>query len=242
MKELPKPYPKLHMALIPSNSDPKLNSELAKYNVEVIVYDADNNHMVLWESIKNAQREIRTLPRKAPNMIESIPGLGRFIASCYSRLAIGKRAEPLLEIIAEGIISQLIFDSGAAGISRNMLVESLKRYITLSETDLDSLVRDATIGLIDKGLCSKEKELYRCSVDDNQYFNIAMESLIESVLNRLRVREGLDIGDRLKTAINTALNKIFLIRGWDLGAHFAGGGYPPILKLGTKFRFYLVRF
>ena len=89
------PYNKLHVALLPSDSDSKLISRLLKYNIETIIYDPSDNHKALWDAIKMAQKEIRTNPRVAPERFESIKGLGRFIASTYSRMKVRDAPEPL---------------------------------------------------------------------------------------------------------------------------------------------------
>ena len=62
-RTLPQPYPCLHLALIPFDCDPKLNSSLSALNIETLAYDPSNNHDFLWESVKIAQHEIRTEKR-----------------------------------------------------------------------------------------------------------------------------------------------------------------------------------
>ena len=221
---LPQPHTQLHLALLPSDCDPKLRGELAKYNVEVVEYNPKIDHEDLWESIKKAQRQIRTSSREAPDKVESLPGLGRFLASCYSRLKLGVKAEPLVEIVAEGIVAQVIVDSGLEGTTKSVLRQSLRKYFGLADSQLDHVVTKAVDGLIGKELCVQDQDILVCRPDDKlKKFDVAMDILVEGVDNRLKVREGVDADQQLRKAIVDIINRLFLTRGWDLGAHFAGG-------------------
>ena len=220
---LPQPYTQLHLALLPSDCDPKLRGELARYNIEVVEYDPETDHEDLWESIKEAQRQIRTSPREAPDKVESLPGLGRFLASCYSRLKLGVKAEPLVEIVAEGIVAQEIADSGLKGTAKSVLRQSLRKYFGLADSQLDHVVTKAVDGLIEKELCVQDQDVLVCRPDKLKEFDVAMDTLVEGVDNRLKVREGVDADQRLRKSIVDIMHRLFLTRGWDLGAHFAGG-------------------
>jgi hypothetical protein len=220
---LPQPYPQLHLALLPSDCDPRLRAQLATYNIEVVEYDPVNEHNSLWESIRAAQREIRTLSREAPDKVEPIPGLKRFLASCYARLKLGTRAEPLREIVVEGIAAQAIIDSGPQGTTRKALIQSLKKYLSLDDSQLARLVTQAVNGLMAQGLCTEEQESLTYQPDSQRAFDIALETLVESVTHRLKVREGVDADYQLRRSIAEILNRLLMTRGWDLGAHFAGG-------------------
>ena len=222
-KTLPPSSLKLHMALLPNDCQEKLRYELAKYNIEVIEYDSTREHEMLWESIKLAQREIRTLPRKAPDKIESLPGLSRFIASCYARIKIGTKSEPLREIVMEGIVAQTIVEAGSHGITKRDVVQSIKKYISLTDDQLEDLVTRSVNNLLDKKLCIEKEGNLECKNAGTQIFDSAMETLVKNVVNRLKVREGVDAEPTLRSSIAEVLNQILLTRGWDLGAHFAGG-------------------
>jgi hypothetical protein len=189
----------------------------------MLEYNPANNHECLWESIREAQREIRTLPRKAPYKVETIPGLGRFVASCYSRFKLRTKAEPLHEIVMEGIVAQAIIDSGLHGTTKQNLVQSLKNYLSLTENQLDYLVTRVVEGLITKGLCHQSDGNLLCQADSARAYDNTLEALVESVTNRLKVREGVDADETLRKSITEILNRLLLARGWDLGAHFAGG-------------------
>lgn len=220
---LPHPYLKLHLAALPNDCEDKLRYELARYNIETIEYDSKNNYEALWESIRAAQHEIRTVPRKAPDKVEPIKGLSKFLASCYSRLKLGSKAEPLREIVTEGIVTQIIADSGSKGVSKEALIRSVKNYISLTDSQLEDLIRRTTERLVIKKVCNQENDIFKCQEVDEKIFDIALEKLVDSTANRLKVREGVEFDQRMRVSIKVLLNKLFLLRGWDLGAHFAGG-------------------
>jgi hypothetical protein len=220
---LPHAYPQLHLALLPSDCDARLRAELARYNIEVIEYDPANGHEVLWESIWAAQREIRTLPREAPDKVEPIPGLKRFVASAYARLKLGRRVEPLREIVIEGIVAQEIIDEGSQGTTRADLVRSLKHYLSLNDTQLANLVQKAVDGLLIQGLCTEDRGYIVARMNSQQDYDVVLECLVEGAAQRLKTREGVDPDERLRGSIAQVIERLLLVRGWDLGAHFAGG-------------------
>ena len=222
-KTLPHPYVKLHVALLPNDGDTRLHHELAKYNIEIIEYDSSDNHESLWGAIKSAQREIRTLSRIPPNKLEPVAGLTRFVASCYSRLKMGNKTEPLRDIVIEGIIAQSIIDSGPQGTSENALIQSVKKYISLSDYQMKELVRRAIGGLLTKGLCTKQEEVFKCQQTGQDVFDTTLGTLVNSIINKLKVREGVEVDQDLRASIEEIVNRLLLTRGWDMGAHFAGG-------------------
>ena len=220
---LPRPYPRLHLALLPSDGDSRLRLKLKKVNIDIIEYDPDNEHEALWEAIRTAQREIRTAPREAPDKIEPIPGLTRLIATTYSRLKLGKQAEPLREIVVESIVAQIVRDSGPRGVREEDLIQTLKKYLSLNDDHLGALVNRAVEGLTSQDLCNRDKGVLTCSFDDRKPYDMVMEKLVQSVDHRLKVREGVTADRAMRESIAKILNQLFLTRGWDLGAHLAGG-------------------
>lgn len=220
---LPQPYPQLHLALLPSDGDARLPAELARYNIGVIEYDPANEHEVLWKSIRAAQREIRRLPRHPPDKIESIPGLKRFVASAYARLKLGRGVEPLREIVVEGIVAQAVVDAGLGGTTRADLIRSLKKYLSLNDTELGNLVTRALDGLFMQGLCTEDAENIVGQINSQQDYDAVLGTLVEGVTDRLKTREGVDADEPLRGSIAEVLQRLLLARGWDLGAHFAGG-------------------
>ena len=222
-RKVPSPYKKLHLALVPSDSASDLITKLAQYNIQTLIYDQTQCHKVLWEAIKKAQKETRTRPRVAPDRIESIPGLKRFVASTYARLKVGGTPEPLFEIVVEGIVAQSINDRKFVGSDMKSLVKEVKNLIGLPDEQLKLLVTKAVDGLINKNLCIKNDNNLECISGNENEFNQSMKILIDGACNRLKVREGIDATKSHKEIIDKILNKLFLSRGWDLGAHFAGG-------------------
>jgi len=220
---LPHSYTQPHLALVPSEGDPGLRAGLARYNIEVIEYDRANEHEVLWESIWAAQREIRRLPREGPDKVEPIPGLKRFVASAYARLKLGRKVEPLREIVVEGIVAQAIIDSGTGGTTRADLIQSLKKYLSLNDTDLSNLVTRAVDGLFMQGLCTEDQGNIVAQIDSQKDYDAVLESLVDGAAQRLKTREGVDADERLRGSIAQLIERLVLVRGWDLGAHFAGG-------------------
>lgn len=218
----PKPYPKLHMALLPDDSDKSLKAKLAAFNIEVVIYHSRNGHMDLWQAIKEAQRSIRNEPRHPPGRFELIPGMLRYLASSYTRLKLRKRTGPLIEITIEGIVSQSIVDAGSSGIDKNSLCEKLKTLFSVPDFQLLNMMDKALCGLEASNLCNIENDLITCAPIRHDNYQDDLSKLVSGVIHRLKVREGIDADTALSKSIRDILEKLFLLRGWDLGAHFAG--------------------
>jgi len=220
---LPQPFPSLHLALVPADCDPKFTSRLSRFNIEVIKYDQHERHRNLWEAVKIAQRDIRTMPRHAAERAEPVSGLHRFIASCYSRMKISTKAEPLRQIVVEGIVAQSIIDSGPEGITKKELRRVLKKYLSLNDDYLDHLITSAIKGLQQKQICMQSRNQFVCDFEGQKPYDTVIEKLVDGVIHRLSVREGVKAEPWMRKTISDILNRVLLTRGWDLGAHFAGG-------------------
>jgi len=220
---LPAPYLQRHLAVLPSDSDARLRTQLAGYNIEVVEYDPADEHKVLWDSIYAAQREIRTSPRSAPDKVEPIPGLKRFVASAYARFRMGGKVEPLRGIVVEGVVAQAIMDSGSAGTTRADLIRTVKRYLSLSDAELGGLVTRAVDGLSAEGVCTADGSKILAEMNSQGAYDAVLKTLVSGAANRLKMREGVEADSRLRGAIGEVIERLLLVRGWDLGAHLAGG-------------------
>jgi hypothetical protein len=220
---LPAPYLQDHLAILPADCEGRLRTQLVGYNIEVVEYDPGNEHQVLWDSIHAAQREIRTFPRNAPDKIEPIPGLKRFVASAYARFMMGGTAEPLREIVVEGIVAQTIADSGSQGTTRADLIRTVKRYLSLSDAELTGLVTKAVDELSAEGVCTADAVKIVGGMRSQEAYDAVLDTLVTGAVNRLKTREGIDADRRLRRAIGDVIERLLLVRGWDLGAHLAGG-------------------
>ncbi|MCD6197989.1 MAG: hypothetical protein J7K15_05375, partial [Deltaproteobacteria bacterium] len=109
------------------------------------------------------------------------------------------------------------------GTAKSVLRQSLRKYFGLADSQLDHVVTKAVDGLIEKELCVQDQDVLVCRPDKLKEFDVAMDTLVEGVDNRLKVREGVDADQRLRKSIVDIMHRLFLTRGWDLGAHFAGG-------------------
>jgi hypothetical protein len=220
---MPPPYLRLHLALIPSNSSGPLEAQLAQFNIEALTYSADTEHSELWAAIRYAQQALQATDALPPDKQHATPLLKRFLASCYSRLQLGKRAEPLREVVVEGIVAQAILDAGPEGATTQTLTQSLKGYFNLRDSDLCALVSKALDGLSLSGICKEREGRLVCAAQHGQSLDAVLGKLTEGVVSRLAVREGVNADGQMREAIGQIIDQLLLSRGWDLGAHFAGG-------------------
>ncbi|MCF8121981.1 MAG: SIR2 family protein [Desulfarculaceae bacterium] len=222
-KVLPQPFPANHLALLPKDVDTKLHKYLADRNIETVFYEGTNNHRELWEAIKYVANETTLESRHETITMEFVSGLNHFLASCYARVKMDEgKTQPLKEMITQGIIAEGIKQAKAEGITASDLCKNLKPFLSMDDDTLSEVVTSALDALSKKGFCKESQGKIFCQENSTVVYDSAMNTLVEGVVNRLKVRENVEADDSLIKSIDDILNRVFISRGWDLGAHFAG--------------------
>ncbi len=83
----------------------------------------------------------------------------------------------------------------------------------------DSLAR-----LLAEGTVRKMGENYFTGGPEPELLTRHLATLVSGVANRMKVREGIVLPTTDQTMVREGLERIFILRAWDLAAHYAGGG------------------
>jgi len=222
-------YPQLHLALIPAGNDP-LASRLAEFNIECLQYQSrDGSHEELWAGVSLAARDASS-SQLQPSYTEfpaALEGARRLIVSAYVHLKMRREMAPLRSHIVQGILVSLI-SANPAGMTRDDVVAQLQPLLPLDVAETERLVDQSLGELVRQGICTEDVPVFRCDLDESTAIE-DMETLIEGVINRLAVREGVRLPPEGVASIRAILEDVILMRGWDLGADFAGTTVPKSL-------------
>lgn len=210
----------LHAALLPSNAD-ALRQRLEQYNIRTIVYPP-GKHDVVWSAIKSVAGKARLpLPPAGTTPPRSVfDTVRRFLSACYVRLKLTQEIEPLRTLILEGLVLGLVCEADGR-IGETALVTNLRSVLALGEEDAAVAVARSVAGLSGRRLCDSKDGFVTLLRPVENPLERDISVLVNGVLNRLSVREGVRNPEEHRELIRTLIEEIVLERGWDLGAHFA---------------------
>jgi hypothetical protein len=118
----------------------------------------------------------------------------------------------------------LIREARATGISDKSILTSAQNTLHLSEEEAAPVVRDSIARLLADGEIQKQKELYLAVSPEPELLTKHLATLVSGIVSRMKVREGVALGANAHPFIQEALERIFILRAWDVAAHYAGGG------------------
>jgi hypothetical protein len=220
----------LHCALLPSDSSPELWRLLMRLNIQTYFYDSTKAHRALWQALHKAQALTQALltppepsPMSAPDAA-SYSSIQRYLGFAYAQQKSAKQLRPLLQQARDGLMMALIRDTRAAGISEKSILASTKDTLHLTEEETALVVRDSIARLLADGDIQKKNELYLAVSPEPELLTKHLATLVSGIVSRMKVREGVALGIEVHPIIREALERIFILRAWDLAAHYAGGG------------------
>jgi hypothetical protein len=211
--------PKKHYALVPPGKD-GLVEKLAKFNIQVVVYDPKAGHSVLWDGIADAETKLRSRQVEAAQMLPSgFHTAKRLLAICYTRAKMeGGDVTALRLIVVQGILLSELGRGGFAALS-----DALRQYFPLSPDESKLQVGAAIEALQGKGLCSRnDGEVILQPELALQGAQTAIMPLVNGIVARLKIREGYEVNEQIESAIANITEEVIVLRGFDLGAEFSG--------------------
>jgi hypothetical protein len=220
-------FDKLHHAIVPAQAD-DLIAKLAKSNIETILYDAKDHHAVLWEAVQlAADGKIESSEGHRGVRLSAFEIARRLLAVCYTRANLGKDVIALKTLVVEGIVISLV----AAGETATQGLRSrLREFLPLSDAEADVLTENAIADLQAKQICSRDADRVRLKVDvPEPGKTLPIAQLREGVLNRLMVRDHYEPKREVVIGLDSVLEEVIVLRGWDLGAEFAGARTEEVI-------------
>ncbi len=223
-------YKTLHCAMLPADSSPELCRFLMRLNVQTHIYDQANAHRALWKAIhmalKLTKAPLATLQpsfMNTPNAA-SYSSIQRYLGFVYAQQRSSKQLRPLLQQARDGLMMALIRDARANGISEKSILTATKDTLHLSEEETFPIVRDSIARLLADGEIQKKDESYIAVSPEPELLTKHLAILVFGIVSRMKVREGVTLGAETHPTVREALERIFILRAWDLAAHYAGGG------------------
>lgn len=217
-------FPSRHLALIPSGAA-SLQSELASFNIETATYEPDalegsRGHPSVWAAIAKAARSVRgpnatQRPAPFPAALEDARSL---FLSAYVHRSFGTELLPMRTRVVEGLILGIVSDQ-AEGMSKAQVVVRLREHIRLSVEEAQGVVDEALAQLLVAGRCHMSGDRIVAEPQE-QTLDRDLARLTSGAQARLKVREGASFD--MATPGRHVLEEVLLMRGWDIGAHFAG--------------------
>lgn len=219
-----------HAALIPKGKDSvELAERLSALNARTVFYEPEDRHKALWNGFNEAVKNIAQMPsviekqHKEEGLTEN--AFHRFLSFTYAQIRVSKDTGPLLEQAREGIIYSIIEESGEVGCKLNHLEKGLKDALLLDDNEASRLAEEGIVRLFKEKQIKVRDDLYRVAQNrSNSEFEHSLEKLTLGVINRQKVQFDKNPMESDSEMIRDALEQLFMVRAWDLGAHYAGGG------------------
>jgi len=213
-------FPKLHYAVVPAQAA-TLIERLAKSNIEVILYDARDKHAVLWEAIQLTRgRNIEPNQEPGGTRLSAFETARRLLAICYTRARLGKDVLALRTLVVEGIVISLISSGETTGAK---LRGRLREFLAVTDGEAESLIEEALSDLQSKQICHREADQVSLRVDLPEPSKTQpIRQLVAGTLHRLMVRDHYDPSTEVSSKLVPIIEEVIVLRGWDLGAEFAG--------------------
>jgi SIR2-like domain len=211
-------YPRKHYALVPLSKDP-LAERMSKYNIEVLQYDDSGAHKLLWQCFDALTAKPPTV-REKPKTIPLFDTTRRLLAVCYAGAEMGSEGVALRHLVVQGIILSAL-DKGIDSVAA--LDGELRKFMAIGNKEAETLTADALTALTEKQLCLRDGDNVVLVEDISDKVSASpAQRLAKGIVDRLFVRNGLEVNAEISDAIARVAEEVLVLRGFDLGAEFAG--------------------
>jgi hypothetical protein len=232
-------FPSIHLALLSSDADTKLASQLARLNIKSAYYDSKNNHADLWNAIRRARHESGTFKSMAgAKSFFPHENIKRFLGTAYARTKLEKEIGPLRDSIVDGIILDYLEKQKNRSFLIADIPKELKRILSLTEAMSIQLTKQRIDSLCGRGWCRVSNGRLYLTKDISNVLGNDIKLLAEAIEARLHVREGIQKTSEYKAILQALVEEVLIARSWDLGAHYAGaisGEVPNVMGSISSF-------
>lgn len=223
-----------HLALIPRNATGEFLAELESHDIKRHVYSDADGHAELWEGIsifKNGAYDSSKFPNAADLLEKPFRTTKKYLATAYARMKVGRAKEgPLSRAITEGMVSGMVAQSGATGITEAELVDQIGIELSLDDDAAHTLVGQGLDALIKDGLCESKMDgevtRFLFKTEPDSFYAKALDRLVDGAAHRYAVRERATDSVYIRSFLTDVFSNLVLHRGWDLGAAFAAHRMP----------------
>jgi hypothetical protein len=218
-----------HLAFVPDGCD-ELAARLAGVSVECVLFKlgegGPDDYGELWGGISAAARDLagRGPAAAFPTSLEPARHL---LASSYVRAKMGPYLPALSEVIIEGAALGILSEAGPEGLTREEVAQEIHECVALTLEEARRVVVGALDALVALGACRPVDGRFVCGPSKKR-LESDIGVLVRGALDRLSLRRGRrtagesGVGKEAAGVVHEVLEYALLMRGWDLGAEFAG--------------------
>jgi predicted nucleic acid-binding protein len=230
-------FPELHYAILPVDAHSSFITELERFNITPLFYDAGLDHTILWDAIAEASRQFSLKEkREKPKAVIPFTSTQRYLAAVYTRTKMVFELLPLRDVIIDGLIVDLLARSKNGQSEISSISRELKSVLSLSIDQCEVIADRRIRHLAGEGVCRIEDSAIALSIQVDNELDIDMMTLIDGAVNRLLVRHAIDPGPEMVDIIGRVIETTLVARGWDLGACYVGADSTEEIDLHPTIR------
>jgi hypothetical protein len=228
-------YPALHLAVVPSD-DNELNERLRHLNIQTAQYDPTDHHAELWRAFRLAFDAHRTATgRPEPGRITATFGHGpvhRFVAFAFAQTRLREQADPLAALAQDGLVASVIASQDKGVTSEEVVVGKVASALRLDGDQAQLVVSQSLDRLASRDQILRDGQTVAFMGSGDSELEEQLTRLARDVLDRMRVRDGVQGTDRDLQTAKRVIENVLMSRAWDIGAHYAGGssGWTPDVR------------
>ena len=221
-------YPTLHYAILPATSGGELGALLTSLNISVVYYDDKDKHKAIWQAVRAARDKIVAQPTEqrklTPKENPDTGSFGRFMAFAYAQIHSKTDQVPVLESVQEGLVLSLLEDRKGEPADDSYLIAGVRQALSIDVEQASRVVSLACRRLIETKEVVQTTHGLKATKREASPLKSHIHQLAEDVGNRYKVRESKELDAAGTAATAQILERLFLVRAWDLAAHYAGAG------------------
>jgi hypothetical protein len=218
-------FPKVHLAVLPRSSE-SLSSHLTAMNVRVVTYDDQHgDHSELWTAISRAASALSAgsaQPGGGSYRLRRMPlaAVRDMLGLCYARASLGKRIEPLRNVVLDGAILAQVTQAGPEGIAATSLRDAISRTLGVLLAEIEGEIDTGIQRLAQLGACTIKNDIITGTGLAVNELDRYTKTLAQHVFRRIVIREGVRLQESLLGLVARTFEDLLMARAWDLAAHF----------------------
>ncbi len=219
-------YSALHLAIVPS-TDVELNERLRQLNIRAVEYDPTDHHLELWRAVRLAFDAHRTATdHPETGRISAMFGHGpihRFVAFAFAQNRLRDHADPVATMAQDGLVSSVIASEDKGVTSEEVLVAKVGSALRIDPDQAQLVVSRSLERLASRDQVLRDGHTVAFMGSGETELDEQLTRLGRDVLDRMRVRDGVQGADRELQIAKKLIESVLMSRAWDIGAHYAGG-------------------
>ena len=234
-------FNRLHSALVPTDQE-DLVRRLREVNIDVVEYGLADGHADAWRALRQLHDSYSGSSPAAPP-IDPTFGHGplhHFIAFAHTQAVIRPHAQPITDIARDGLVASFVSSASEVFEEEEIRIR-VASLLRLSPAEAGQVVATSIDRLVGRGVVRRDGSKVLWIGPKESSIDKDLNQLTDSVVRRMRVRQGVRATDQDRDAARALIERVLLTRAWDLGAQFARGHAGWNVNTGSIVESSLVR-